>query len=183
MQFKNTHTKYGLLSIALHWLVALAVFCLFGLGLWMTDLSYYDTWYHRAPSLHKSIGVIVLLLMLLRVVWRFISPPPAAIATHTQAVKTLSKLGHLALYAGIFIVLISGYLISTAEGRGIEVFGLFEIPAIFAGSATQADVAGVVHLYVAWALVLAAVGHGLAAVKHHFIDKDATLKRMFGRGA
>lgn len=183
MQIKNSTSRYGLLSISLHWLVALAVFGLFGLGLWMTDLSYYSTWYHKAPNLHKSIGVIVLILMMVRVIWRFISPPPAAIATHSSAIKLLSKLGHLALYTGIFIVLISGYLISTAEGKGISVFDLFEIPALFAGSATQADVAGVVHLYMAWALVLAAVGHGLAAIKHHFIDKDATLKRMFGRSA
>ena len=182
MQYKNSSKSYGLVSISLHWLVAITVFGLFGLGLWMTDLSYYSTWYHKAPSLHKSIGVILLLAMLVRVIWRFVSPPPAAIATHSAAVKLLSKLGHLALYAGIFIVLIAGYLISTAEGKGISVFGLFEVPALFAGSATQADVAGAVHLYVAWALVLAALGHGLAALKHHFIDKDATLKRMLGRG-
>lgn len=181
MQIKNTDNKYGLLSIILHWLVALAVFGLFGVGLWMTDLSYYSTWYHTAPFWHKSVGVVVLMLMLVRVVWRFVSPAPKPIATHSTAVQLLAKLGHLGLYTAIFIVLISGYLISTAEGKGVSVFDLFEVPALFAGGAQQADLAGAIHLYVAWALVIAAVGHGLAAVKHHFIDKDATLKRMFGR--
>lgn len=182
MQVKNSASRYGLLSISLHWLVALAIFVMFGVGLWMTDLSYYSTWYHKAPNLHKSFGVMILLLMLVRVIWRFVSPAPKPLASYSNMVKLMSKLGHLALYLGIFVVLISGYLISTAEGKGVSVFGWFEVPAIFAGSAAQADIAGAVHLYVAWALVFAAVGHALAALKHHFIDKDATLKRMLGRG-
>ena len=181
MQIKNSDQKYGALSIGLHWLIAVAIFGLFGVGLWMTSLSYYSPWYRTAPDLHKSVGAIIFLLMVIRVFWRVVSPAPKAIATHSSSVKLLSKLGHVSLYLGTFTVLISGYLISTAEGKGIVIFNAFEIPALFAGSAAQADIAGLVHLYVAWALVLAAAGHGLAAIKHHFIDKDATLKRMFGR--
>ncbi len=88
--------------------------------------------------------------------------------------------GHGFLYLGLFAVMIAGYLISTADGVGIPVFGLFEIPAVVSGLPDQADNAGVVHLYLAWVLVVFAGLHGVAALKHHFIDRDATLTRMLG---
>ena len=87
------------------------------------------------------------------------------------------------LHVGLFAVLIAGYLISTADGAGIPVFGLFEVPALISGLPDQADVAGVIHLYLAWGLVIFAGLHGLAALKHHFIDRDVTLVRMLGRKA
>lgn len=180
MEWRNSSNQYGLVSIAIHWLVALAVFALFGLGLWMTGLTYYSEWYRTAPALHKSIGVMVLVLMVLRVLWRLLTPQPAPINTHSSSVRLLSRLGHGVLYLGIFTVLLSGYLISTAEGRGVSVFGLFEVPALITGLPEQADLAGVVHLYVAWGLVVLAVLHGLAALKHHVFDRDDTLKRMLG---
>ena len=70
---------------------------------------------------------------------------------------------------------------TTADGRGIAVFGLFEVPATLTSIPDQADVAGAIHEYLAWALVIFAGLHALAALKHHFIDRDATLVRMFGR--
>lgn len=181
MQLRNSSSRYGLVSVLIHWLVALAVFALFAVGLWMTGLSYYSPWYQTAPALHKSVGVLLLAVMLFRLVWRFFTPQPAALSSHSTAVQLLSRLGHGALYLGLFVVMISGYLISTAEGRGIMVFDLFEIPALITGLPNQADLAGEVHFYVAWALVIFAVLHGLAALKHHFIDRDATLVRMLGR--
>ena len=93
----------------------------------------------------------------------------------------MPKLGHGLLYLGLFGVMISGYLISTADGRGIGVFGWFEVPALISGLPEQEDVAGLIHKYLAWGLVIFAVIHALAALKHHFIDRDATLVRMFGR--
>jgi len=90
-------------------------------------------------------------------------------------------LGHSVLYLGLFLVMMSGYLISTADGRAISVFGLFDVPAVITSIPNQADTAGLVHEYAAWALVILAVLHALAALKHHFIDRDATLRRMLGR--
>ncbi|BCQ65481.1 hypothetical protein PBOI14_72310 [Pseudomonas sp. Boi14] len=104
-------------------------------------------------------------------------------ANHGPLTRLGAKLGHAFLYLGLFAVMIAGYLISTADGVGIPVFGLFEVPALISGLPDQADVAGVVHLYLAWALVIFAGIHGLAALKHHFIDRDATLTRMLGRKA
>ena len=181
MQWRNSNSRYGLTSILLHWLVALAVFGMFGLGLWMVDLSYYDPWRKAAPELHKSIGLLLFAVMLLRLVWRRVSPPPAPTPNQGRLTRLAAHAGHLLLYVGLFGVMISGYLISTAEGVGIPLFGWFEVPALVSGLPEQAEIAGDVHFYLAWALVIFAGLHALAALKHHFIDRDATLLRMLGR--
>lgn len=183
MRWRNSSTHYGLTSIALHWLVAVAVFGLFALGFWMVGLNYYSSWYRTAPDLHKSIGIVLFLIMLLRVLWRFISPAPGPLAGQGRLTQRAAKLGHGLLYLGLFVVMISGYLISTADGRPIGVFGLFDVPALITSIPDQADRAGLVHEYAAWALVIFAVVHALAALKHHFIDRDATLRRMLGFNA
>lgn len=183
MQWRNSPSRYGLVSLFLHWGSALVVFGLFGLGLWMRELDYYDTWYHRAPEIHKGIGILLLIALVLRVLWRFLSPPPPAPASHGRNTRLATTLGHLGLYGLLFTAIIAGYLISTAEGKPISVFGWFDVPATLSGLPDQADVAGVIHLYLAWALVVLAVLHALAALKHHFIDRDATLTRMLGRAA
>src|SRR5690606_6636088 len=109
------------------------------------------------------------------------SPSPAALASHGAATRLATRLGHGFLYVGLFVLMLSGYLISTADGRPIEVFGLLSVPATLSGLPGQEDIAGLVHEYLAWALVIFAGIHGLAALKHHFIDRDRTLLRMFGR--
>lgn len=181
MQWRNSSSHYGLVSILMHWLVALAVFGLFALGYWMVGLDYYSGWYKTAPDLHKSIGLVLFTVMLARVLWRWLSPPPASLPDHGRMTRLASKLGHSFLYLGLFVLMMSGYLISTADGRGIPVFGLFEVPASLTSIPDQEDVAGLVHEYLAWALVVFAGIHALAALKHHFIDRDRTLLRMFGR--
>ena len=72
-------------------------------------------------------------------------------------------------------------MIDSKDDKRIAVFGLFEVPATLTSIPDQADVAGAIHEYLAWALVIFAGLHALAALKHHFIDRDATLVRMFGR--
>jgi len=180
MQLKNSAERYGAISVLLHWGVALVVFGLFGVGLWMVGLDYYNPWRQTVPDLHKSVGLLLLAVMLLRILWRFISPPPAPSKNQGILTHIAAKLGHLLLYLLIFAVLVSGYLISTAEGDGIVVFGSFTVPAVLSGLRGQAELAGILHLYLAIALVSLAVLHGLAAIKHHFIDRDVTLTRMLG---
>ena len=85
---------------------------------------------------------------------------------------------HLLLYLLLFAIVISGYLISTADGRAIDVFGLFQVPAYPLGLEGQEDIAGAVHWYLALTLMGLTGLHAAGAVKHHFIDKDETLKRM-----
>lgn len=161
--------------------MALTVYGMFALGLWMVTLGYYDVWYHQAPEIHKSIGTLLFIVMVVRVVWRFISPPPKPLASYSRLTRISAVLAHIALYTVLFAILISGYLISTADGQAISVFGWFDVPASVTSLPQQADTAGTIHLYLAWAVVVLSVLHALAALKHHFIDRDVTLKRMLGR--
>jgi len=181
MRLKNSANAYGLVSISIHWIVALVVFSMFGVGLWMVELGYYDTWYHKAPALHKSVGIILFAAMVFRVLWRLFTRQPKSVATHSAFIRFAAKAGHLVIYLMLFGIMVSGYLISTADGVGIPVFGMFEVPALIYGLPDQADIAGEVHLYLAWGLMAVVAGHALAALKHHWIDKDITLVRMFGR--
>lgn len=178
MNFKNHSHGFGLISITLHWLMALLIIALFTVGLWMVDLSYYDPWYKQAPFFHKSVGVIVAMLYISRVTWRMINPPPPPIASIPRTELLLAKAMHLTLYIMMLGVFTSGYMISTADGRPIEVFNLFSIPAFVTPIENQEDIAGTFHYYLACSLIGLASLHAIAALKHHFYDKDKTLRRM-----
>lgn len=178
---KNSATSYGLVAIALHWLVALVVVGLFALGLWMTELEYYDAWYERGPDLHKGIGILLFITVAFRLVWRWLNPRPAPEPMHKPWERRLAGIAHALLYVLLFAVMIAGYLISTADGRSIEVFGLFSVPATLSGIENQEDIAGEIHEVLAFILIGLTLLHTAAALKHHFIDRDRTLKRMLGR--
>jgi len=181
MQWKNSTTRFGLIAVALHWLVALSVFGLFGLGLWMTELDYYDTWYKQGPWLHKSIGIMLFFIVVFRLCWRVLTPPPAALTSHKPREIKLAHMAHLLMYLLLLAIMVSGYLISTADNRAIEVFGWFDVPATITSLPDQEDIAGWAHLILASTLIGLVVLHAAAALKHHFFDRDRTLKRIFGR--
>ena len=176
--FKNTHGSYGLISISLHWLIALGVFTLFGLGLWMVGLTYYSPYYRSAPDLHRSLGVLVVGFMILRLVWKLYNPKVQPLTSHKTWEQRLAKLTHALMYLLVIGLGVSGYMISTASGQPLMVFNLLSIPAIDFGIAYQEDIAGDLHEIIAWSLIGLVVIHVLGALKHHFIDRDATLKRM-----
>lgn len=182
MLLRNSPGRYGWLSIFLHWSMALVIYAMFALGLWMVGLSYYDTWYHNAPEIHKSIGVILMLVLIIRLTWRVVSPPPKPLSSYSPLVRITAVLAHGLLYGLLIAILFSGYLISTADGKPVSVFGWFSLPAVLTGAGEQADLAGDIHLWLAWSIVILSVLHGLAALKHHFIDRDITLKRVLGLG-
>ena len=177
---RNSAHGYGLVAICLHWLVAFTVIGLFALGVWMTGLTYYDYWYKRAPELHKSIGALLFLVMLGRVVWRALNVTPEAEPGVGLLQRRMAHAVHLLLYVLLFALMVSGYLISTADGRPIDVFSLFALPAIVSSIPNLEDMAGTVHWYLALTLIGLASLHALAALKHHFIDRDSTLKKMLG---
>ncbi|MGM0562867.1 MAG: cytochrome b [Pseudomonadota bacterium] len=177
MPLKNTRNAYGWIAIALHWLVAIAVIGLFALGLWMTGLSYYHEWYHPAPNIHKSIGILLFIALTVRLLWKLFNPAPQPEPTLKTWEVVASTAAHWGLYLLLFALMISGYLISTAKGDAISVFGLFNVPATLTGEG-QADLAGEIHYWLAWSVIGLASVHALAALKHHFIDRDATLLRM-----
>lgn len=180
LHWRNTSTNWGWVSIIFHWLMALIVIGLFVLGLWMVELTYYDDWYRTAPDIHKSVGVILLLMIVLHLLWKIKNIKPAGLVTYTDFENKASRLTHVLIYSLLLLIIVSGYLISTADGRGIEVFGVFEVPAIIYGIEQQEDISGLIHLVLAVSLMLLVVLHAAAALKHHFVDKDKTLKRMLG---
>jgi cytochrome b561 len=176
---KNSEYKFGLVSKSLHWIMAILLTGLFIIGLYMTGLDYYDPLYHSLPWWHKSFGLLVLFLLLLRVIWKLNSSAPKPLKTHKKWEVTLAHLIQRLFYLLILLIGISGYLISTAKGKGIEFFTLFEVPSILKEiEEERADLIGEAHELMAILLAVFVVLHALAALKHHFIDKDQTLRRM-----
>jgi cytochrome b561 len=180
MKLRNTASHYGAVHILLHWLVAATVIGLFGSGVWMVELGYFDPWYNRAPALHKAFGIMLVAVMLVRLLWRWGNGVPEAEPGVRRWETRAAHWVHAALYSGVFAAVISGYLIATAKGVPITVFDLFSVPATLHGLPRQADVAGEFHTYIAYGLIGLAGLHALAALKHHLIDRDATLLRMLG---
>lgn len=180
MPWRAGADHWGGVAITLHWLSALAVFGMFALGLWMTGLTYYDRWYHDAPFIHRSIGVLLFITTALRLAWRVIGGRPAEQPGHAPWERVAAKLTHVALYLLLLGVMVSGYFISTADGRPVEVFSWFALPATLSGIDGQEEIAGAVHLSLASALIALALLHAAAALKHHFFDRDRTLLQMLG---
>jgi len=179
LSIKNSHNRYGLATITLHWVMALVIISMYPLGLYIDSLGYYDAAYKTVPHWHKSIGMILLALLVVRLLWRMITPQPQALPQPAM-LHLATKVAHLSIYILMIVALLSGYMISTADGRAIAVFNWFEIPALPAVIDQQEDVAGLVHYWITTALIALAGVHALAALKHHFINKDQTLSRMMG---
>jgi len=175
---KNTPDAFGWPAIALHWLMAAIIFGLFGMGLWMTDLNYYDTWYHHAPYLHQGIGMFFLALLLLRMLWAWSNVKPDVAGAPWERIGAAAA--HRLHYILMLVIGFSGYLIPTAEGEGFDIPAGLHMPALLTLTPGQADINGAVHRYAAWVIMLLAALHTIAALKHHFINRDATLLRMLG---
>lgn len=174
----NEVKNYNPIARALHWLSAIVIIGMFAVGLWMVDLTYYSEWYKTAPHWHKSIGILLAGLTVFRLLWKSVTATPKI---EGHAIEQLgAKVGHLLMYLALVVIFVSGYLISTSDGRGIEVFDWFTVPGAGELFANQSDIAGEVHFYAAWFVIIAAAGHALAALKHHFINKDNTLRKMLG---
>ena len=186
MQFRNTTKNYGIIAILLHWFMAILVIALFILGQYMTELDYYDSWYQLAPWWHKSMGFSVFILLLIRLFWRLffwtdVNTLPEPIINQYIGEKwaiRIIKIVHVLFYVLLLIICISGYLVSTAKGAAIDIFGGFDLPSIIILNEDQANWAASIHETTTLMLIILTAVHGLAALKHHFIDKDITLIRM-----
>jgi cytochrome b561 len=177
----NTIDRFGLVAIVLHWVIALTIFGLFGLGWYMIDLSYFDRLNKILPAIHKSIGMLLILVFVFSVIWKLVNLAPKPVEGSTRFEIIAAKLAHLGLSGLMAVILITGYLIPTAKGMGISVFGWFEVPATITSIPVQEYVTGLIHKYLSYAIIGLALLHAAAALKHHFINKDDTLRRMLGR--
>ncbi len=177
---RNSPHHYGYIAQAAHWLVGLLILGLTALGWWMVGLSYYDPWYYRAPELHKVLGLLALLLALLRIVWAMADRPPALVSDLHPLEKTGATVAHYLLYALTLAIPLTGYLISTALGEGIDIYGWWEVPALLPAEKGREEWAGALHAYLAYGTLALVAVHTAGALKHQFIDRNGTLRRMLG---
>jgi cytochrome b561 len=157
--------------------MAVAIFALFALGLWMVGLDYYSPYYKSAPDLHRSVGILMFAVLLLRILWRLANVKPDR-APLTRLERHFSRVIHAAFYVLLVALMLSGYLISTADGRSIEVFSWFSVRSLGKSEGLE-DAAGIVHEWVAYAVVALAAVHAAAALKHRIFDRDKMSNRMW----
>ncbi|MFQ5586528.1 MAG: cytochrome b [Thermodesulfobacteriota bacterium] len=144
------------------WVMAILCVGLVCLGWYMVGLTFYDRWYHDSLMLHKSFGMVVLLLVLAKGGWTLY----AGVERSSSPEKPLNrKYTHITFYLLMAVITVSGYFISTSAGAPISMFGLFGMPAIVAVSDAVRDVAIGVHYYLSYGTVFLAMLHGVVRLK------------------
>lgn len=177
MPLKNSKTEYGTVTKIFHWVTALIVICMLAAGLLMADLKPL-TLKLTVYNLHKSFGITVLALILCRICWHIFSNRPAPVTTLKPWKKILSALMHYSLYILLLAMPLTGWLMSSAAGRPVHVFGLFILPDLVSPDQIAAKVYRQRHGQISELIMIFGGLHIAAALKHHFIDKDIVLKRM-----
>ncbi|MCR9255079.1 MAG: cytochrome b [Alphaproteobacteria bacterium] len=177
-------TRYTSLSMAFHWGMAILIVGSWGIGTWMVDLEDRGSqffWYQQ----HKSWGFVIFMLALMRLGWRFATPAPALPEGMKRYERLLAAGAHVLLYALMVAIPVTGWLMSSANIWGIEtrVFDLFALPHPLAPSQETEAFWMTVHKRLTDALALLLLVHVAAALKHHYVDRDAVLRRMLPAGS
>lgn len=173
--------RWGSTSQLLHWTIAVLVLLIGMVGLVMGELPRSPRWFWVYTA-HKSLGLGVLALVLVRIGWRLYAgaPPPVPGTPRWQA--WMASAVHVLLYAMVLAMPLSGWLYDSASGlRPLRWFGQVEVPKLVAPDPALADAAHATHEWLFWLLVLLVLAHAGAALYHHFVRHDATLARMLPR--
>jgi cytochrome b561 len=187
MALRNSRLRYGTVAVTLHWLIGIAIVCMIAFGYYLSTLPITDPGLYRLVQLHKSIGLTILVLSVLRVVWRLINPVPPLPDTLGKPMKILARATHILLYVLIVAIPLSGWAMVSASPLGIPTvwFGLFEWPHIaplahlpFDQKDATEESIHTVHAWLAYGAVALLVLHIGAALLHHYFWKDDTLRRM-----
>ncbi len=165
------------MAVALHWLIALSIFCTFLLGQYMANLPLSPAKL-KLYSYHKWIGVTIFLLVLVRIAWRLGHRPPARPPSMPAWQHRVASSAHLLLYALTLAIPLSGWLMSSASGFQVVYLGVVPIPDLLAKNKEMAGQLQELHESLNWLMVLVVVLHAAAALKHHFLDGDDVLQRM-----
>lgn len=182
---RNSRRGYGLIAILFHWTMALLIVGMLILGLYMHDLPATDPSTFQLYQLHKSFGFVILTLAVFRLLWRVVNPAPKLPDTMPTWERVAAHLGHAGLYALMFLLPISGWLMVSASPWGIPtfVFNILNVPHLpvpaILGTTEQAEASLIaLHGYMAYFLIALVIAHLGGALKHHFIARDDTLRRM-----
>lgn len=181
MNFRNTARAWGALSKSLHWIIVLLILTQWYVGMHAISLGNSPAkigWFFW----HKSIGMTVLMLAILRLVWRWMNPVPTLEGLAQGWERLAARFSHVALYALIFAMPITGWLMSSARGFSVSWFWLFQWPDLVPRDEALFENLQWLHKHLFQALVVIAVLHILGALKHHFIDRNEVLKRMLPFG-
>jgi cytochrome b561 len=181
MNFRNTTRYWGAVSKTLHWVIVVLIINQAviasraeGLPLGPDKL--------QALGLHKSLGMTILGLAIIRLVWRWLNPVPTLDGLARTWERVAAHLSHFLLYALIFAVPLSGWLMSSARNFPVSWFGVFQFPDLVEPNKQFYELMHDLHPLLFSALVLVALAHIAGALKHHFIDKNEVLKRMLPFG-
>jgi len=181
MPVRSEPTRWSTIAKTFHWLMALLILGNGAFAFWMDGLRPSLTKINMF-ALHKSIGLTVLALFVLRLAWRMADKrPPDVPAPRWQAIA--AHVVHGFLYLLIVAIPLSGWAFNSAHGFPLQYFKQFNLPALVEKNEELSNTLGTVHVYLFWLLLLVLVAHVGGALKHHFIDRDDTLRRMlpFGR--
>ncbi|WP_151976504.1 cytochrome b [Acinetobacter soli] len=165
----------------LHWIMALIFISAWIIGFYSGNFLSWETegdLRGNMIDLHKNIATTLIFLIVIRICWRFTHPTPKLPDTMSFAMKRFAHFAHLALYLMLIALPITGCLYSWTAGHPAPVLYLFEIPRLVQPNHELSEFAHTIHVYVSWFASLLIVGHILAALKHHFIDKDDVLRSM-----
>ncbi len=177
MALLNDDKRYGTIAKAWHWGAVALLIVLFGLGWTMTELPLGVEKFERY-NLHKSVGVTLLLLMLFRLVWRIVSPPPPLPDSLSDGMRRMAALGHWSLYLALFAQIGVGLVHSWSANFPVVVFGKLALPSLTAPNEGLKEILAVIHYWGGMALLVLIAGHIGAALYHHFLRRDTVLKRM-----
>ncbi len=175
---RNTSSSWGSLSRALHWVLGFAIIGMLAYGWWMNHFpARPDRFFYR--SIHADIGYVVLLLTVLRLLWRGVNPTPAMPDDTSRWQMIAARVSHGALYAVTILVAMLGWAHSGAHAPAYSSwFGLFHVPQITSPDKAAADAFEQRHIFFAYVL-LALIGlHLAAALWHHFVKRDRVTARM-----
>ena len=181
MSIRNTRERWGSLSQFLHWLIVALIALQAALGLTgiMLPLGLEKL---AVLARHKSIGITILGLATLRLLWRWLNPTPPLPLNLGPHERLLARFTHAALYALLFAMPITGWMMSSARGFPVSWFNLYQLPDLVPKSQTLYDAMVTTHAALAIALAVTVTVHIAAALKHHFVLKDDTLRRMLPSG-
>ncbi len=177
MNWRSTHAHWGLVAKTFHWLVALGIFVMAGIGLYMVGLPL-GLAKLKVYLLHKALGITVLALVLLRLLWRLVDRHPRYPAGMPRWQVGAARASHALLYLLLLAVPVSGWVYNSASGFPLPWFGLVDLPAIAPVSKPLAHLALTVHKTAFWTLAALVLLHIAAALEHHVRRRDTVLTRM-----